>query len=191
MEVCDEGTIARERNLARYRNDEWQAVGASGAIDCAEYAQELIAIGTVSPQAQGNVLAWNGTSWRALSTPRPSSSGIIYDLVLAGDELWACGGIGEPVLNAADFACFLQRFGAADPRANCDRSTVEPVLNIADFTCFLGRFAAGCPYTGCLHAMYGDGLGMIDPGPWPRAQLAAWPHVSAWLNRQSARRFPV
>ncbi len=29
--------------------------------------------------------------------------------------------------------------------ANCDDSTAAPVLNVADFTCFLGRFAAGCP----------------------------------------------
>jgi outer membrane protein assembly factor BamB len=49
-----------------------------------------------------------------------------------------------PVLNVADFTCFLQGFASGDPRANCDRSTVAPVLNVADFTCFLSRFAAGC-----------------------------------------------
>jgi hypothetical protein len=50
-----------------------------------------------------------------------------------------------PVLNIADFSCFLQRFAAADPWANCDESTTPPVLNIADFSCFLQRFAQGCP----------------------------------------------
>jgi hypothetical protein len=50
----------------------------------------------------------------------------------------------SPVLNVADFTCFLQRFAAADPYANCDNSTTSPVLNVADFTCFLQRFAAGC-----------------------------------------------
>lgn len=50
-----------------------------------------------------------------------------------------------PVLNAADFACFLQRFAAGDLYVNCDGSTVHPMLNVADFTCFVRRFAAGCP----------------------------------------------
>jgi hypothetical protein len=49
-----------------------------------------------------------------------------------------------PVLNVADFACFLQRFAAGEPYANCDQSTTEPVLNVADFACFLQKFAAGC-----------------------------------------------
>jgi hypothetical protein len=50
-----------------------------------------------------------------------------------------------PVLNVADFTCFLQRFAAGDTYANCDNSTQVPTLNVADFTCFLQRFAAGCP----------------------------------------------
>jgi hypothetical protein len=49
-----------------------------------------------------------------------------------------------PVLNVADFTCFLQRFAAGQAYANCDGSTTSPVLNVADFTCFLQRFAAGC-----------------------------------------------
>jgi hypothetical protein len=50
-----------------------------------------------------------------------------------------------PVLNVADFTCFLQHFAGGDPYANCDAGTVPPVLNVADFTCFLQRYAAGCP----------------------------------------------
>jgi hypothetical protein len=50
-----------------------------------------------------------------------------------------------PVLNVADFTCFLQKYAAADPYANCDNSTTPPVLNVADFTCFLQKYAAGCP----------------------------------------------
>jgi hypothetical protein len=50
-----------------------------------------------------------------------------------------------PVLNVADFSCFLARFAKADQRANCDQSTTPPVLNVADFSCFLSSFAAGCP----------------------------------------------
>jgi hypothetical protein len=50
-----------------------------------------------------------------------------------------------PVLNVADFICFLNKFAALDPYANCDASTAPPTLNVADFICFLNRFAAGCP----------------------------------------------
>ncbi len=50
-----------------------------------------------------------------------------------------------PILNVADFTCFLNRFAAGDSYANCDGSTTPPILNVADFTCFLNAFAAGCP----------------------------------------------
>jgi hypothetical protein len=59
-----------------------------------------------------------------------------------------------PVLNVADFTCFVRRFSAAvsghyllqpSHYANCDQSTAYPTLTVADFTCFLHRFAAGCP----------------------------------------------
>jgi hypothetical protein len=50
-----------------------------------------------------------------------------------------------PMLNVADFTCFLQLYAQGNPYANCDSSTTPPVLNVADFTCFLQRFAAGCP----------------------------------------------
>jgi hypothetical protein len=49
-----------------------------------------------------------------------------------------------PILNVADFACFLNAFAAGESYANCDNSTTPPVLNVADFACFLNAFAAGC-----------------------------------------------
>jgi hypothetical protein len=49
-----------------------------------------------------------------------------------------------PVLNTADFTCFLQRYAAGDCYANCDESNIDPVVNTADFTCFLQKYAAGC-----------------------------------------------
>jgi photosystem II stability/assembly factor-like uncharacterized protein len=55
------------------------------------------------------------------------------------------GSTTAPVLNVADFTCFLQKFGAGDSYGNCDGSTTAPVLNVADFTCFLNKYAAGCP----------------------------------------------
>jgi hypothetical protein len=54
------------------------------------------------------------------------------------------GSTTAPVLNVADFTCFLQKYAGADPYANCDGSTIAPILNVADFTCFLQKFAAGC-----------------------------------------------
>jgi hypothetical protein len=54
------------------------------------------------------------------------------------------GSTTPPILNVADFTCFLNKFAAGDPYANCDGSTTPPVLNVADFTCFLNKFAAGC-----------------------------------------------
>jgi hypothetical protein len=54
------------------------------------------------------------------------------------------GSTVNPVLNVADFSCFLSKFAAGDTYANCDGSTSQPTLNVADFTCFLTKFAAGC-----------------------------------------------
>ena len=57
-----------------------------------------------------------------------------------------CDGSQEPpVLNVADFSCFLQRFAAGAAYANCDGSTTPPTINVADFTCFPQQFAVGCP----------------------------------------------
>jgi hypothetical protein len=68
---------------------------------------------------------------------------------------WGCEGelcyancdasTAAPILNVADFTCFLQRYAAGESYANCDLSTTAPTLNVADFTCFLQKFAAGCP----------------------------------------------
>ena len=59
------------------------------------------------------------------------------------------GSNATPILNAADFTCFLQKFniGCASPQgcyANCDGSSLAPFLNIADFNCFLQKFSQGC-----------------------------------------------
>jgi hypothetical protein len=54
------------------------------------------------------------------------------------------GSTAAPLLNVADFTCFLTRFSSGDPWANCDASTQAPVLNVQDFSCFLQRYSAGC-----------------------------------------------
>jgi len=55
------------------------------------------------------------------------------------------GSVAAPVLNVADFSCFLTKYASGDPYANCDQSTMPPTLNVADFSCFLTKYAAGCP----------------------------------------------
>jgi hypothetical protein len=46
-----------------------------------------------------------------------------------------------PALNVNDFVCFLQKFAAHLPEANCD---VNATIDVNDFVCFLQKFAAGC-----------------------------------------------
>jgi hypothetical protein len=69
-----------------------------------------------------------------------------------------CDGSTEsPILNVADFTCFLDSYasGCGTPitgpggygpcYANCDGSTTPPFLNVADFACFLQKYSMGCP----------------------------------------------
>lgn len=69
---------------------------------------------------------------------------------------WGCGDLPicypncdgstlAPVINVADFICFMNRYAAGDPYANCDHSTAPPTVNVADFICFMNSAAAGCP----------------------------------------------
>jgi len=55
------------------------------------------------------------------------------------------GNTDVPLLTAADFTCFLNRFRAGDSYANCTGNTDAPLLTAADFTCFLNTFRSGCP----------------------------------------------
>ncbi len=55
------------------------------------------------------------------------------------------GNTDSPLLTAADFTCFLNKFRAGDAYANCNGNTDTPLLTAADFTCFLNSFRAGCP----------------------------------------------
>lgn len=93
-----------------------------------------------------------------------SGSSLIYQLEYTANSLRLIGLGTEcypncdastvpPVLNATDFACFLNSYrrDAALPEpqqiaayGNCDGSTAAPVLNALDFACFLQRFRNGC-----------------------------------------------
>jgi len=44
-----------------------------------------------------------------------------------------CGGVNSPQASVS-VICY----------ANCDGSTAAPILNVADFSCFLNAYATGC-----------------------------------------------
>jgi hypothetical protein len=99
--------------------------------------------------ATGDPTSRVSSSTVGATTGTLSSIGLITQFLVetkTGGECYAnCdGSTTEPILNVADFTCFLSKFAAGDPYANCDGSTTEPILNVADFTCFLSKFAAGC-----------------------------------------------
>ncbi len=81
------------------------------------------------------------------STSAPLATNFYIDDVALVSPCYAnCdASTGTPLLTAADFTCFLNKFRAGDPSANCDGSTGTPTLTAADFTCFLSAFRAGCP----------------------------------------------
>ncbi|MEX2219825.1 MAG: hypothetical protein WD749_13825, partial [Phycisphaerales bacterium] len=68
--------------------------------------------------------------WAAiLSGPRILIGRVYY--AVSGSCYPNCDGSTQaPVLNVADFGCFLTKYAAGDAYANCDESTQAPVLNV-------------------------------------------------------------
>jgi hypothetical protein len=116
-----------------------------------DYSARTLRFHTV---ASGVIGPWTSATYWAVEKPPPEYTGVItrteigyVDVPISPVSICYanCDQSTEaPVLNVADFSCFLQKFAAGEPYANCDGSTTEPVLNVADFACFLARFAAGC-----------------------------------------------
>ena len=111
------------------------------------------AIGRQCDLSDSNALQSVGGVWQPLNdtgqgcAPTPVQQKVYFEITATGGGCYAnCdNSTTAPILNVADFTCFLQRFAAGESYANCDNSTTAPVLNVADFTCFLQAFAAGCP----------------------------------------------
>jgi len=127
---------------------------------------------TAGGQPASGIAAWDGSAWTALGSGTTGAvraltvwknqlvvAGLFYSaggLVSPGMAFWGCptppggcypncdGSTIGPMLNVADFICFINRYAEGDPYANCDGSTAAPVLNVADFVCYMSRFAAGC-----------------------------------------------
>jgi hypothetical protein len=125
-------------------------------------------------QPANNIAMWDGAHWMPMG-PGASSNiralTVWNNLLVVGGDFYTAGGLmspgmafwgcppvspGEcypncdgstvvPVLNIADFVCFLNAFAAVSPYANCDSSSLPPILNVADFICFLNKYARGCP----------------------------------------------
>jgi hypothetical protein len=102
-------------------------------------------------------MQWNWHGWQS-SVPiarveivadpnpgRPLCFDAMYLSVAAPCYANCDGSTASPVLNVADFSCFLGKYANGDTYANCDGSTAAPTLNVSDFTCFLQKYASGCP----------------------------------------------
>ncbi len=109
----------------------WYLLGGPGSTNALPTDIRLFTGGGAGTSLPGNVTAWDNISIA------PAGGTACYANCDSSTL--------APILNVADFTCFLTRFAAGDSYANCDNSTQAPVLNVADFTCFLQAFAAGCP----------------------------------------------
>jgi hypothetical protein len=140
---------------------DWQGLATTATIQSviaapAPGSPALTTIGPVQPQGNGVfTVLLTGGSTAGLEHFRITVDDGVRPVILMPDPAisifqGSCyancdGSTTPPVLNVADYACFMNRFAAADPYANCDGSTTPPALNIADFVCFMQTFAAGCP----------------------------------------------
>jgi hypothetical protein len=136
---------------ATLQNGWYLVIFGAGAFGAGTFTGGLVAQdpSTAVPGAQLNVSYRQATHPLGQGGPflQGSVARLFVEYSLGGSTCYAnCdASTATPVLNVADFTCFLQRFAAGESYANCDSSTTVPTLNVADFTCFLQQFAAGCP----------------------------------------------
>ena len=123
------------RHIARFDGAAWSALGA-GVPSNSGYMTAF----TTDPRGPSLFVWASGAGTVGGST-----------VISSGDYQWVgcpncyanCDNSTQsPRLNVLDFLCFLNKFAARDPYANC---TVDATIDIADFICFLNKFAAGCP----------------------------------------------
>jgi hypothetical protein len=118
---------------------ELRHTGMTGAT-----SRSVDAISTTTPGYFSQFAAAWGSGYTSTGGSAGNFSIVRFSATGGGCYANCDGSTTEPILNVADFTCFLSKFAAGDPYANCDGSTTEPILNVADFTCFLSKFAAGC-----------------------------------------------
>ncbi len=118
-------------DLARWNGVQWQGLGAGIGFQVQSFAgyddgrgNSLFAAGSFTTAGGGTapgVAQWVGC---------PNCYANCDNSTIA------------PRLNVLDFMCFLNKFVARDPYANCN---VDATIDINDFVCFMSKFAVGCP----------------------------------------------
>ncbi len=139
-----------------YNNAVWTASAVSGSVS-------WTSPDTFASNPNGAALRW-GTMYNfwfdANAAPAPAAGSatlglfkpfipdhVNFDVQAPGEAVCYANcdaSTTPPVLNANDFACFINRFAAQDLWTNCDGSTLEPVLNVLDFMCYVNSFSLGC-----------------------------------------------
>lgn len=119
------------RNIARWDGHQWHALGAGCGI-----VKHL----AVADDGRGpSLFVANVTS---------AGGGTVTNLAqwvgCAGNRQCYADCDNNRVLNANDFQCFINRFAARDPYANCDLNTFTPAITAGDFQCYMNKFAEGC-----------------------------------------------
>jgi hypothetical protein len=157
-----EGAIALPEQMSHKPDNHVLVAGFSTTAGLYEYDAAGAQVGFIAasgprgvyPLANGNILWTGGAAVNLYNITTQSSSAVFattggqyINLVVVPSACYAnCdGSTASPVLNVADFTCYLQKFSAGAAYANCDESTATPVLNVQDFTCFLQKYSAGCP----------------------------------------------
>lgn len=119
------------RGSARWNGSEWSPLGGGNGSAITQL--------TVGPDPRGRSLFAIGT----FNNFGGGQAGPIAQWVGCPSCYANCDvSTVPPVLNVSDFVCFVNKFAARDPYANC---TVDAVIDVQDFGCFMSKFAAGCP----------------------------------------------
>jgi hypothetical protein len=123
------------RNIAKWDGQQWHALGLGIG---GGFPEQL----AVADDGRGPSLFVSGL----FSTAGGGTARTIAQWVgCAGNRQCYADCDNNRVLNANDFMCFLNKYAARDPYANCDGSSASPVMTAADFQCFLNKYAQGCP----------------------------------------------
>lgn len=119
---------------------QWRRAGAN-LVNIGHFSGTTMQTLTISPASVADM----GPYDCVISGPCGSVTTQSAMLTVHGCYANCDGSTAPPIINIADYTCFLQKFMAGDPYANCDGSSTPPTLTILDFLCFQARVAAGCP----------------------------------------------
>lgn len=123
--------------IARWDGHTWEALGV-GFTNGSNANLSNTRMGVVNDDSgSALVVVGDGINWVGGGSARRGAKWVGCPNCYANCDL----STAFPKLTANDFMCFINKFAAKDPYANCDGGTS---INAADFACFLNRYAAGC-----------------------------------------------